>query len=198
MLYGLGKLICSIIFKPLFLIKVIGAENVPKKGPVIICSNHISNLDPPVVGITCPRQIHFMAKDELFQKKAIGWLLRNIQAFPVKRGMKDRQALRDGLDVLKNNHTLGLFPEGTRSTTGELKQGLAGAGFFALRSNAVVIPCAVIGEYKAFKRVKVVYGKPVNLEQLREEKASAQEVVDQIMADIKKLIDSHKANVTKA
>jgi 1-acyl-sn-glycerol-3-phosphate acyltransferase len=192
MLYKFGKFICTIIFKLLYRVKAMGKENVPSKGPVIICSNHISNLDPPIVGITSPRDIHFMAKGELFENKVIGWILKRVKAFPVKRGMKDRQALRDGLQVLKDDHTLGLFPEGTRSKTGQLGEGLAGAGFFALRSDAEVIPCAIIGEYKLFRKVKVFYGKPINLEQLREEKASAQTVVDTIMAEIQKLLDLHK------
>jgi 1-acyl-sn-glycerol-3-phosphate acyltransferase len=192
MLYKVGKVLCTIIFKFLYRVEAIGKENIPNKGPVIICSNHISNLDPPIVGITSPRDIHFMAKGELFENKAIGWLMRRIKAFPVKRGMKDRQALRDGLQVLKDNHTLGLFPEGTRSKTGQLREGLAGAGFFALRSSAIVIPCAIIGEYKLFRKVRVIYGKPVNLEQLREEKASAQIVVDKIMSEIQNLLDLHK------
>src|SRR5690606_36105901 len=151
------------IFKTMYRIEVTGKNNIPKNGPVIICSNHISNLDPPIVGITCPRDIYFMAKDELFRKKFLGWLLRKLHAFPVNRGGQDRQALREGLKVLKDNHTLGLFPEGTRSKTGKLGKGLAGAGFFALRSNATVIPCAISGEYKRFKKVKVSYGKPIDL-----------------------------------
>ncbi|SET89762.1 1-acyl-sn-glycerol-3-phosphate acyltransferase [Salinibacillus kushneri] len=194
MLYSLGKFICSVIFKTLYRIKVIGKENIPNEGPVIICSNHISNFDPPVVGITSPRRIHFMAKGELFNNKWIGGLLRRLNAFPVRRGMKDRQALRDGLKVLKENETLGLFPEGTRSRNGELKRGLAGAGFFALRSKATIIPCAIIGEYKPFKRLTVIYGESVPMDHLRSGKASAQEVVDQIMSEIQKLKDVHKNN----
>ncbi len=192
MLYKIGKFLCAIIFKTLYRIEVTGKQNVPKKGPVIICSNHISNIDPPVVGITCPRDIHFMAKDELFQKKFIGGLLRKLHAFPVKRGMQDRQALRDGLKVLKDGHTLGLFPEGTRSTNGELGKGLAGAGFFALRSDAAIIPCAISGEYKRFQKVNVTYGAPVDLKELKERKASAQEVVDTIMDEIQILLNKDK------
>ncbi|MRG86419.1 lysophospholipid acyltransferase family protein [Salinibacillus xinjiangensis] len=192
MLYKIGKTICWFIFKPLYRIRVIGKQNVPKSGPVIICSNHISNFDPPVVGLTCPRDIHFMAKEELFHNKVIGSILRKVHAFPVKRGMKDRQALRDGLQVLKDNHTLGLFPEGTRSKSGELQRGLAGTGFFALRSKATVIPCAIIGEYEPLKPLRVIYGEPVELEDLRNQNASPQEVVDRIMDEIQKLINLHK------
>src|SRR5690554_2578133 len=192
MFYKFAKVIVLMIFKLMFKIKVIGKENVPKTGPVIVCSNHISNFDPPVVGITFPRTIHFMAKEELFHNRFLKLLLTKLNAFPVKRGMRDRQALRDGLKVLEDGHTLGLFPEGTRSKDGQLKQGLAGAGFFAMRSKATVIPCAIIGSYEKFTPLKVVYGKPIEFETLKKEKTNAQEVTDEIMENIQALLDEHR------
>ncbi|RWZ60249.1 1-acyl-sn-glycerol-3-phosphate acyltransferase [Halobacillus fulvus] len=191
-LYRFGKLICSIIFYPLFRIKVIGRENIPKEGPVIICSNHISNFDPPIVGITSNRNIYFMAKEELFKNRVIGGILKRVHAFPIKRGMRDRNALRKGLEVLKEQHALGLFPEGTRQKSGEVGQGLAGAGFFALRSEAYIVPCAIIGPYQKFKPLKVVYGKPIDMQSYREEKASAQVVTDRIMEEIRQLHKIHQ------
>ncbi|MGX4669464.1 lysophospholipid acyltransferase family protein [Cerasibacillus sp. JNUCC 74] len=191
-LYKIAKLVVSVIFFPLFRIRVIGKENIPKTGPVIICSNHISNLDPPTVGITSPRSIYFMAKQELFEKLLLGKLLTAIQAFPVKRGIADRNALRKGMAILKEGHTLGLFPEGTRSKTGKLKKPLAGAGFFALRSEAIIVPCAIIGTYQPFKKLKVVYGQPISMKELKERKASAQEAAEVIMSEIQKLMDANK------
>ncbi|KGP93148.1 acyl-phosphate glycerol 3-phosphate acyltransferase [Pontibacillus chungwhensis BH030062] len=191
-LYKIARSICATIFYPRYRIKVEGKENIPEKGPVVICSNHISNFDPIVVGITAPRDIYFMAKEELFKNKFIGGLLKRIHAFPVKRGMKDRQALRKAMGVLEDNEVLGLFPEGTRSKTGELKKGLAGAGFFALRSEATVIPCAIVGSYKGKEPLRVIYGKPVPMAELRERKASSQEVTDVIMGDIQKLLDKKR------
>ncbi|MGM8213986.1 lysophospholipid acyltransferase family protein [Bacillaceae bacterium W0354] len=192
MFYKFAKIVVLMIFKIMFKIRVIGKENVPKDGPVIVCSNHISNFDPPVVGITFPRTVHFMAKEELFQKKSLNILLSNLNAFPVKRGMRDRQALRTALKLLDEGHTLGLFPEGTRSKDGELKKGLAGAGFFAMRSNATVIPCAIIGSYKKFTPLKVIFGKPIEFETLKKEKPTAQEVTDEIMMNIQALLDEHR------
>ncbi|QDP40477.1 lysophospholipid acyltransferase family protein [Radiobacillus deserti] len=191
-LYYIGKLLVGIYLRIIYRIQVVGKEHVPKSGPVIICSNHISNWDPPLVGVTCPRPIHFMAKEELFRNRFIGGLLKRLQAFPIKRGMKDRNALRQGLDILKDGKTLGLFPEGTRSKTGEIGEGLAGAGFFASRSSATVIPCAIIGPYEKLKPLRVIYGKPIAMQELRDKKANAQEVTDAIMGDIKKLLDQHK------
>jgi len=190
-IYRLAKTVLSAIFYPLFRIEVIGKNNIPKTGPVIICSNHISNLDPPVVGITSSRTIQFMAKEELFDHWFFGRLLSALQAFPIKRGKGDRQALRQGLKVLKDDKTLALFPEGTRSKTGELGKPLSGAGFFALRSDAAVVPCAIIGSYKAGKKLKVIYGKPMDAERLRNSKASAKEMAEAIMLEIKSLKEDY-------
>ncbi|UOQ85895.1 lysophospholipid acyltransferase family protein [Gracilibacillus salinarum] len=189
--YQFAKTVVKIFLKPKYKVQSYGTENIPTEGPVIICSNHISNYDPPIVGITSPRPIHFMAKEELFDNKVFGFILRHVNAFPIKRGMSDRNALRRGLEVLKDGHVLGLFPEGTRSKTGEIKRGLAGAGFFALRSKATIVPCAIIGQYKSKAPLKVVYGKPVEMETMRSNKSSAQEVTDAIMEEIKKIKENH-------
>lgn len=191
-LYSFAKFIVSVLLKPIYRIKVVGAENIPSDGPVLLCSNHIDNLDPPVVGITSPRTVHFMAKEEIFKVPVLKTILPRIHAFPVKRGMSDREALRNAIKILKDDKVLGLFPEGTRSKTGELQKGLAGAGFFALRTEAVVIPCAIIGPYKPFKALKVVYGKPIDFEVLRKEKISAEEATDKIMNAIKELLEKNK------
>ncbi|WP_313798472.1 lysophospholipid acyltransferase family protein [Cytobacillus sp.] len=190
--YSFAKSVVYGILKPIYRFEVIGREHFPKEGGVLLCSNHIHNFDPPVVGINAPRPVHFMAKEELFSVPVLGKLVPHLNAFPVKRGMSDREALRKGLAVLKDGHVLGLFPEGTRSKTGELKKGLAGAGFFALRTDAAIVPCAIIGPYKAFKKLKVVYGKPIDMENLRERKASAEETTELIMGEISKLIEEHR------
>lgn len=188
-LYKFGRTVFAIILFSLYRVKVLGKSNIPKEGPVIICSNHISNFDPPLVGVTASRDIYFMAKEELFNVPILKKLLPRVHAFPIKRGMKDRNALRRGLEILDEGKVLGLFPEGTRSKTGELGQGLAGAGFFAARSNAYIVPCAIIGPYKPFKRLKVVYGEPLNMEEIRKNKVSAKEVTEKIMKEIQDLMN---------
>lgn len=192
MLYNFAKFIFTILFYPIYRIKVTGKHHIPKKGPVIICTNHTSNLDPPVVGTTASRTIHFMAKEELFNGKFLGGLLRRVHAFPVKRGLADRNALRGGLKILEEGETLGLFPEGTRSKDGKPGNPLPGVGFFALRSQAEVVPCVIISEYKLFRRTKVIYGKPMDVESFRKNKASAKEMSEGIMEEIRNLYEIHK------
>lgn len=193
-LYTIGKALVKTTLTPLYRFEVIGAEKFPKDGGILLCSNHIHALDPPVVGMTAPRTVHFMAKEELFKLPVLGPVLPKVNAFPVKRGMSDREALRSALKILKGGDVVGLFPEGTRSTDGVLKKGLSGAGFFALRGNADVMPCAIIGPYKAFRKVKVVYGDPILMEPFRERKASADEVTEVIMGRIQAILDEYRDN----
>ncbi|MCM3666680.1 1-acyl-sn-glycerol-3-phosphate acyltransferase [Mesobacillus subterraneus] len=190
--YSFVRSVVAAILKPVYRIEVIGRENIPAEGGVLLCANHIDNLDPPVVGITAPRPVHFMAKDELFSVPLLGKIVPHLNAFPVKRGMSDREALRKGLAILKDGKVLGLFPEGTRSKTGEMGKGLAGAGFFALRADAHIVPCAIIGPYRAFKKLKVVYGKPIDMVSVKENKLNAEQATDLIMSEIQKLITEYK------
>jgi 1-acyl-sn-glycerol-3-phosphate acyltransferase len=191
-LYPFAKVLVSSIFYPFYRMKVTGTENFPKEGGILLCSNHIDNLDPPVVGITCPRPVHFMAKAELFSAPILKNILPSLNAYPVNRGKSDREMFRKTISILNSGGVVGLFPEGTRSKTGELGQGLAGAAFFALKGNADVVPCAIIGPYKPFKRLKVVYGKPIEMAPFRENKSSADTVTAVIMEEIRKLIEENK------
>ncbi|MEK4874434.1 lysophospholipid acyltransferase family protein [Bacillus sp. FSL W8-0102] len=190
--YAFAKRIVSPILKKMYRVEVKGLEHFPEQGGVLLCSNHIDNMDPPILGVTCPRPISFMAKAELFNVPILSGIIKKLNAFPVKRGGNDREALRTGLKVLKEGKVLGLFPEGTRSKTGELGKGLAGAGYFALRTNAQVIPCAIIGSYRIFQKVKVIYGKPIDMSELREKKASPEEATNLIMTHIQQLLNENR------
>ncbi|MFS0776287.1 lysophospholipid acyltransferase family protein [Neobacillus sp. 3P2-tot-E-2] len=190
--YSFARSVVAGVFKPWYRIEVIGLEHFPKDRGVLLCTNHIHNFDPLVVGITAPRPVHFMAKEELFNVPILGNIVRKCNAFPVKRGKGDRESLRAGLKVLKDGNVFGLFPEGTRSKTGEIGKGLSGAGFFALRTEADVVPCAIIGPYKTLRTLKVVYGKPIAMEEMRATRASAEQVTELIMSEIHKLIKEHR------
>lgn len=189
--YSFAKVIVTNVMRPLYPVEVIGREHFPKEGGVLLCANHIHNLDPVMVGIAAQREISFMAKEELFRVPILGRIVRRLNAFPVKRGAGDREALRNGMKVLRDGKVLGLFPEGTRSKTGKLGKGLAGAGFFALRTNAEVVPCAIIGKYKPFAKTRVVFGKPIPMEEYRKNKVSAEEVTKIIMDEIAALLERY-------
>ncbi len=190
--YRLGRAVVKVYMLVLYQPKVIGLENIPERGSVLLCPNHISNMDPPIVATSCKRSIHFMAKKEIFEVPVLKHIVRWAKVIPVNRGAVDRETLRQGLSALKNERILCIFPEGTAIRTGELGKGMAGAGFFALKSNTAVVPCAIMGPYKFFGRPKIVYGKPIDLEPLRETKASAEVVVDTIMNEIGKLIENNR------
>jgi 1-acyl-sn-glycerol-3-phosphate acyltransferase len=190
--YSFARSVVASIFKPWYRVEVSGLENFPKDGGVLLCTNHIHNFDPLIVGSTAPRPVHFMAKEEIFKVPVLGNIVRRCNAFPVKRGKGDRESLRAGIKVLKDGNVFGLFPEGTRSKTGEIGKGLSGAGFFALKTEADVVPCAIIGPYKSLKKLKVVYGKPIAMEEMRASRASAEQVTELIMSEIDKLIKEHR------
>lgn len=190
--YSFARSVVAGIFKPWYRVEVLGLEHFPKEGGVLLCTNHIHNFDPLIVGISAPRPVHFMAKEEIFKVPVLGNIVKNCNAFPVKRGMGDREALRTGLKVLKEGNVFGLFPEGTRSKTGEIGKGLSGAGFFALRTEAVVLPCAIIGPYKSLSKLRIVFGKPIDMEEMRSSKASAEIVTELIMSEIHKLIKEQR------
>lgn len=190
-LYKLGQSLCRTFFKLFFRVKVIGKENIPDNIGVLLCSNHIHTLDPPLVGSFIHRPTRFMAKAELFEVPLLKRLIPKLGAFPIRRGMSDRQALRTGLKLLAEKEMVGVFPEGTRSKTGQLGKGLTGVGFFALRSDAAVVPCAIIGSYKIFSEIIIAYGKPIKMEELREKKASADEATEKIMEGIQQLLDEY-------
>ncbi|WP_170007493.1 lysophospholipid acyltransferase family protein [Bacillus fonticola] len=192
--YHFARSIVAGVMKPIFRFKVIGSENFPKEGGVLLCCNHISNLDPPALGVAAPRPVSYMAKQELFEAPILKTVLPKVHAFPVRRGKGDREALRTGLKALKEGAVLGLFPEGTRSKDGQIQKALAGAGFFALRSEAAIVPCAIIGPYKPFSRLKIVFGKPIDFESYRTEKISAEEATSIIMEEIQHLLDEQRGS----
>ncbi len=147
-------------------VRLRGRYNVPRKGPYIIAANHLSWTDIPLVPAYVPGKVVYMAKEEAFQSK-LGWLVRFLGAFPVKRGEGDRQSLRTADEQLKQNKVLVIFPEGTRSRTQTLAKGHAGMGLIALRSGVPVVPVAIWGSEHALKKfgtqITIVYGEPVVL-----------------------------------
>ncbi|WP_411342938.1 lysophospholipid acyltransferase family protein [Paenibacillus sp. WLX1005] len=193
MFYSFARAVIRFVYRLLFRIQKVGTENIPAEGGVLLCSNHISNLDPPLVGILIKRHIRFMAKEELFALPVLGPILPKLGAFPVKRGGISKDSIRTALNVLRDGGILGIFPEGTRNSQAQVAK--KGAAVFALRSDAVVIPVAIIGQYKLFGKMKVVYGTPVDLTAYKGKDATgtAEEATDKIMAAINQLKQQHQS-----
>jgi 1-acyl-sn-glycerol-3-phosphate acyltransferase len=152
--------------------EVIGKERVPTDGPLIVVSNHLNNADPPLLGASIPRTIHFMAKQELFDSK-FGWAMRWFGAFPVRRFEADLAALRAAQGILKEGGVLGMFPEGHRSRGGGMGPPHPGTALIALRSGAPLLPVAITGTERIRTprvllqkpRIRVVIGEPFTLAQ---------------------------------
>ena len=140
MLYTIGYHLCRWTARTFFAFSVEGQEHVPESGPVILAPNHVSYLDPVVVGIAVSRRIHFMAKKELFRNPLIGWFLRALQAYPVTRERVDPSTLKRTLSLLAAGHVVLVFPEGTRGDGQALRPAKPGIAVIAARSQAAVVP----------------------------------------------------------
>ncbi len=134
-LYGLAYVVVGAIARTLWRLRVVGSENVPLDGPLIVAANHVSNLDPPLLGVSMPRPVWYMAKKELFAMPVIGWLIPRLNAYPVDRQAGGTAALRASLRMLKEGRCVGVFPEGGRNIGGD-KEVKGGAAFLAAASGA--------------------------------------------------------------
>ena len=191
MMYKIARVICNffiwIYCKIVYRAKVIGTENIPKNGAVIFCANHKSFLDPPLLEVTCKRRdTRFVAKEELTKNKFLAFLGKVFDVILVKRNDRDFGPMKESLKTLKEGKCL----EGTRNG---LKKGLkpkTGVAYFALNSNATVIPVGIKGGEKPFKKATITYGKPLDLEgykgnkELKKDKETLVEVTEKIMEKI--------------
>lgn len=194
MLYRLARRLVYGFFRFFFLVKVEGQHHIPKEGRVMICSNHISNLDPPLIGCLLPRRINFLAKEELFRIPLFSQLIRLLGAIPVKRGEGDRQALKRSIQILQEEKVFGIFPEGTRSKTGQLGKAHQGAALIAIKAQAPIVPVAIIGPYRLFRPIRVVIGKPLDISPYLREKTDREvltQLTERIMEEIQQLLNQH-------
>jgi 1-acyl-sn-glycerol-3-phosphate acyltransferase len=197
LLYKLAHFILEIILIIFYRRRIYGKENIPKDGPFIICSNHIKWIDPVVVGCAFPRRlkVYFMAKEELFRRRFIAYILKKVGAYPVNRKIADYSAIRRSFQLLSENKVIGLFPEGTRSKTGRLQKAQDGAALIASRDSLPVVPVAIEGPYRIFHPLSVRIGAPFCLEKLEynsraEKKALLAQMSGRIMENIKNLLPS--------
>jgi 1-acyl-sn-glycerol-3-phosphate acyltransferase len=192
--------IVTLIFRPwVCRLHIEGRENVPLDGGVIIACNHPGELDVVVLGYASPRQIYFMAKEELFRVHSfLTWWLYRVGAFPVRRGRQDVQAITTSIEIVRQGKALGMFPEGTRDRDRGLTRGRTGAVRIALEVGVPIVPAAVIGvsrlnrEWKNPLRrplVTVRFGKPIRFPAIGKANAETFQVyTDTVMSAIAEML----------
>jgi glycerol-3-phosphate dehydrogenase (NAD(P)+) len=151
----------------------IGREHIPQTGPVIFVANHRSFIDPFIIGLCNRRPVYYVAKEELFKNKFLGWFLGSLGAFPVRRGAADADFVETAKAILKRGDPVLIFPEGTRTRPGALGKPKRGVGRLALETGATVVPVAIIGTEairKGFRirphKIRVRIGAPLNFPQV--------------------------------
>jgi 1-acyl-sn-glycerol-3-phosphate acyltransferase len=168
----------QLIFSVLFGIRVYGQRNVPRTGAVILASSHQSYLDPMIVGVGLSRPIHFMARESLFKNVLFRRLIESLNAFPVERNTADLGAMREAIRRLRDGCLLLLFPEGTRTRSGEVGRLHPGLGILALRSVAAVVPVSIEGAFRCWPRgrkifrpgqIRVMFGRPMRVSSTKRE-----------------------------
>lgn len=193
------------IYRCYFRWRVFNPERVPRVGPAVLASNHLSFLDPFLIGAGLPRDINYLAREDLFRFPVFGWILRSWNAVPVDREGGGAAGLRAILERLLAGGAIILFPEGTRSHDGTLQRARSGIGLTVIKSEAPVVPVRVFGTFEAYgrhlriprpRRVAVKYGEPMTFQSLRAEATTCskprlkeiyQQVADEIMAAIAQL-----------
>lgn len=163
--YRVLRVIATALIYILFPPKVRGRENIPAHSAALICSNHISVVDPVVLACVVDRPVRFIAKKELFQVKWINGFLRRLGAFPVDRGGSDLTAMRTSLSIIKDGGLMGIYPQGHRYKRDENKEIESGAALIALRTKAPVIPVRM-SKYRLFRWLHINIGQPVELSDL--------------------------------
>lgn len=186
--YAIIRFLVLLYYKFIYFAKAEGLENIPKNGGFVICSNHKSNNDPPLIAVLLPRQLKFLAKKELFKNKVISVFLKSIGAISLNRGAADVSAVKHCMSVLKKGYGLLVFPQGKRKKQLESKDFHGGSLLIAQRIGVPVVPAYISGDYKPFHKVKLIFGPQISPETLtklaenseNKEKASAELIYNSI------------------
>lgn len=197
-LYRILIIIIRPIIKIFFPYEVYGMENISElNDEYVLCSNHLSNLDPIFLALSNPRQIFFMAKAELFKNVFLRVVLKQLGVFAVERGKGDKKAINHAERILSQGKILGIFIEGTRSKTGEFLHPKSGTVLLANQHKSTIVPVCITGysrnnRIKIFKKTRVFYGNPIKcsdlniLEGSRKEYKLATELVMSRIRDLRK------------
>lgn len=156
------KILIHGFYKIVFRIEKVNEENIPKDGRVIICANHINTWDAVGLVTATKRRVSFVAKESLFNNAFLNWIGHVFDVIPIKRGMRDMEAMKRCLTTLKQGTALGIFPEGTRKGLEKGAKVQNGAAYMALKTKAKVVPVGIQGTFKPFTKVKLYYGEPLD------------------------------------
>ena len=194
-LCSVANVVVTPVLSLIYRVKYRNKNNIPKKGAYIIISNHLSNLDPPLIAMGQKhRRVRFMAKSELFKNKLFASLITALGAFPVVRGAGiEQEAISTGEDILRNGEVMTIFFEGKRSRTGEFLRPRSGAMLIAYQTNTPIVPACITPEkglMKPFRKTRITFGEPVtpaelgvttgNARELREATKKVMEILKQM------------------
>ena len=191
LLYHFFRLILISLSKIFLWLEVSGRTNIPKKGGFILASNHLSNLDPMILGVACYRELNFMAKEDLFRNGFFGRLISTVGAFPVKRDYGDVSAFKEAISRLKRGCALVIFPEGTRNQNTKNVQAQPGIGLLSSKANCPILPVFISGTDKAMPpgfrfirpaKVKVKFGRLLCFESSQPYELIASKVMQEIIS----------------
>ena len=174
-------------YRIVFRIEKINEENLPLDEPTIVCANHLNIWDAVGLVVSSKRRIIFIAKEDLFNNAFLSWIGHLFDVIPIKRGMRDMEAMKRCIKCLKNGQTIGLFPEGTRRGLEKGAKVQNGAAYMALKTGVKVVPVGISGSFKPFSKVYLNYGKPLDFSQNKDkipEKDQLNEATKQIMDNI--------------
>ncbi len=197
MFYRFANLVLRLFFWLFTRLEIVGRENVPASGSLMVIMNHLSFLDPPLLGVGVARRIWWMSKIENWDNPIMGAVLTLYGAFPVQRGEVDRKALVHAMDILRSGGALGIAPEGHRSESGLLARAKPGAARLALQTNATVLPVGIVGTGTAVRAwpklrrpvITLHIGKPFQLSAEKPvSKEKQQELADFMMLRIAEML----------
>ncbi len=208
--YSAARFAVGIGFRILAGWRVTGRGQVPRTGGLIVASNHVSFWDPPLVGAALPREIHYLAKEELFRAPVFGALIRAYNAIPIRRGVADLSGMAKAIEVLRQGRALMMFPEGSRMRDGRLHPARPGVGMLAVNADVPILPCFISGSERPMKwlyrgaRVRIVFGTPLHWQDLAGPdaehvpgRALYQQVGDGVMREIAKLRDGQSTTASR-
>jgi 1-acyl-sn-glycerol-3-phosphate acyltransferase len=189
------QMFARIIAQLFFDLRFYGTRHLPRRGGVLLVSNHQSYLDPVLLAIGLDRPLSYMAKSELFEHPVLSWIIRSLNAFPVEQGAGDVRAVKETIHRLQQGHVLNIYPEGSRSEGGNMLPLEKGVGLVIRRAKVPVVPAVIDGAYRAWpkgsrwprpSRVRVMYGPPMELAGLDRDQIIARidQTLNQMLADL--------------